>query len=80
MKTTSMTSDDFCTALGKELRQIRETAGLSRQQLAERSGVHRNSIANYEGGADLPVMTFIRLCVAMGAGCAQTLARVLENK
>jgi hypothetical protein len=30
MKTTSMTSDDFCTALGKELRQIRETAGLSR--------------------------------------------------
>jgi hypothetical protein len=42
--------------------------------------VHRNSIANYEGGADLPVMTFIRLCVAMGAGCAQTLARVLENK
>jgi transcriptional regulator with XRE-family HTH domain len=55
------------------------TAGLSRQQLAERSGVHRNSIANYEGGADLPVMTFIRLCVAMGAGCAQTLARVLEK-
>lgn len=74
-----MDYEQFCTALGEELRRIRESAGLSRQQLAERTGVHRNSIANYEGGADLPVMTFIRLCVAMGASCAETLERVFQG-
>jgi DNA-binding XRE family transcriptional regulator len=79
MKTLSMDYDQFCAALGEELRRIREEAGLSRQQLADRTGIHRNSIANYEGGADLPVMTFIRLCVAMGASCADTLARVMEG-
>ena len=74
-----MNFEQFCTALGAELRRIRETAGLSRQQLADRSGIHRNSIERYEAGADMPVMTFIRLCVAMGESCAQTLERVFRN-
>jgi len=73
-----MNYEQFCSALGAELRRIREAAGLSRQQLADRSGISRNSIERYEAGADMPVMTFIRLCVAMGASCGEILERVFR--
>jgi transcriptional regulator with XRE-family HTH domain len=79
MRTFNMEYDQFCSALGEELRRIREEAGLSQQQLADRVGIHRNSVANYEGGMDVPVMTFIRLCVAMGASCSETLERTFVN-
>jgi transcriptional regulator with XRE-family HTH domain len=52
--------------LGEQLLKARRLARLSRQQLAVRAGVHRNSIHRYECGADMPITTFIRLCAAMG--------------
>jgi DNA-binding XRE family transcriptional regulator len=76
MRTVSMSYEKFCRALGQELRRIREEVGLSRQQLADRTGIARTSIERYEAGFDMPVMTFIRLCVAMGHSCADTLERV----
>lgn len=79
MTTYSMNHQVFSVALGEELRRIREEGGLSRQQLADRSGISRTSIERYEAGADVPVMNFIRLCVAMGASCAETLQRVFQS-
>lgn len=67
----------FRVALGRELRRIREAEGVSRQQLQNRTGISRNSIERYEGGADVPVMTFVRLCVALGRGCGEILDRAL---
>jgi transcriptional regulator with XRE-family HTH domain len=76
VKTTVLTPEEFCRRMGAELRRIREDAGLSRQQLGERTGIHRNSIERYERGADVPIMTFVRLCVAAGASCAEILDRI----
>lgn len=72
-----MNAEQFCTALGKELRRIRESEGVSRQQLQLRTGISRNSIERYEAGADVPVMAFIRLCIALGHGCGEILDQVL---
>lgn len=78
METMTGAAPRFCIQLGRELRQVREDAGLSRQQLSDRTGIHRNSIERYEAGADMPVMTFIRLCVAMGVSCPEILNRALS--
>ena len=40
--------------LGDRLRKAREIAGLEMRDLAERTGVHRQSIARYEQGAATP--------------------------
>jgi transcriptional regulator with XRE-family HTH domain len=76
VKTTASSPEEFCRRMGAELRHFREQAGLSRQQLGDRTGIHRNSIERYERGADVPIMTFIRLCVAMGASCGEILDRI----
>jgi predicted transcriptional regulator len=75
---TEDAEDQARQALGRELRRIREQVGLSRQQLADQTGIHRNSIERYEAGADVTVTIFIRLCVAMGQECAATLERVFR--
>jgi transcriptional regulator with XRE-family HTH domain len=67
---------DFCKRMGRELRHFRTAAGLSRRELAGRCGIHANSILRYELGADVPMMTFVRLCVAMGASCGEILDRI----
>lgn len=77
---TTTQAERFCRELGSELRRIREEAGLSRLQLEQRSGIHRNSIERYEAGADVPIMTFVRLAVAMGASCREILDRVIPEQ
>ena len=72
-----MSYNEFCAAMGRELRRIRRESGWSRQRLADRSGISRSSIERYEAGDDMPVMSFIRLCVALGESCGAFLDRVL---
>ena len=43
------------------LRQARELAGLSAGELAERAGLHRVTIANYERGMNCPDETWARI-------------------
>jgi transcriptional regulator with XRE-family HTH domain len=49
---------DFDPAL---LRQARELSGLSAAQLAERAGLHRVTVANYERGMHCPPETWGRI-------------------
>ena len=49
------------------LRQARELAGLSAGQLAERAGLHRVTIANYERGMHCPPATWAKVERALRA-------------
>ena len=60
-------ADRFLCFLGADLRRIRESAGISRETVQMRSGVHRNTIARYENGEANPnLKTLIMLTNALG--------------
>jgi transcriptional regulator with XRE-family HTH domain len=64
MNTTTNT-----TTLGERLYRLRQQAGLTLTELAERTGVGSESISMYERGAKAPTLaTLFRL--AKGLGCA----------
>ena len=48
---------------GERLRMIREKAGLTQNQLAKKTGIHRNSIGGYERDVNEPSI-FILCCLA----------------
>lgn len=72
-----MTAEKFCADLGEEIRRGRITSGMSQEDLGRRIGVHRNSIARYEAGADIPMVLFVRVCKALGLHAKEVLDRVL---
>lgn len=49
------------------LRQARELAGLTAAGLAERAGLHRVTVANYERGMHCPAETWARIEKALRA-------------
>ena len=52
------------------LRELREAAGLTQQQLADRSGTGWRTIAHLEGGDRQPSWgTVLALCQALGVTC-----------
>ncbi len=60
-------TDRFFRSLGAALQRIRESAGISRETLQMRSGIHRNTIARYENGEANPnLKTLIMLTNALG--------------
>src|SRR5438105_370867 len=54
--------------LGAQLRELRERAGLTQQQLATRAGLSWSTVAHIEQGRkpDLRVSTLVRLAGALG--------------
>lgn len=53
--------------LGTKLKALREAAGLSQRQLAERAGLHQTYVANVESGRQaLPAERLAGLAVAIG--------------
>jgi hypothetical protein len=42
-------------------------------------GLHRNSVARYEGGDDMPIMAFVRMCVALDTRAGTVLDEVLRG-
>jgi transcriptional regulator with XRE-family HTH domain len=57
-------------AFGGRLRQLREAAGLSQAQLAEKAGMHRFSVAKIERGERVPGWdTVLALGKALGVPC-----------
>ena len=47
------------THVGMSLYRIREDADVSRERLQQKSGIHRNTIVNYENGAASPTLRVI---------------------
>ena len=45
--------------VGKSLYRIREDADISRERLQQKTGIHRNTIVNYENGAASPTLRII---------------------
>lgn len=74
-----MNYEQFCAALGAAIRARRLDKGLTQEQLAAKVGLHRNSVNRYEGGDDMPVMAFVRLCVALGTPAAEVLEEVMNG-
>jgi transcriptional regulator with XRE-family HTH domain len=55
---------------GGRLREIREGAGLTQKELADRAGLTREGVAQLETGRREPAWrTVVALCQALGAKC-----------
>ncbi len=51
--------DESCFRFGKAVRRIREAAGFSQEQLADRAGIHRTYIGGIERGERNPTLVTI---------------------
>ena len=56
---------------GDKLRELRDAAGMTRELLAERSGVSAIAIKQYESGArvNIPVPIMLKIAAALGETC-----------
>lgn len=62
-----MDTNDYLTAFGKAVRSERQRAGLSQEDLAEQSGLHRTYIGGIERGERNPtLLTTLRIATALG--------------
>lgn len=68
--------EDVQRALGKNLRQARERAGLTQEAVAERSGVHPTEVSRIEAGKRDPrIATVVALADAVGVSVSDLLVR-----
>jgi transcriptional regulator with XRE-family HTH domain len=57
---------------GEKLRQLREDAKLTQEELAERAGTSRVTVVRLETGARYPGWDMVRqLCKALGVRCTE---------
>lgn len=66
-------------ALGKILAEARIAAEVSRQQLADRLDVHRNTVYRVETGEPLSADLFVKWCNELAIDAAETFKRMLES-
>ena len=63
-------------ALGRAVRTYRQDLGLSQEELADRSGMHRTYVGGIERGErNLALENLIRLSLALGVPPSELLAR-----
>jgi transcriptional regulator with XRE-family HTH domain len=66
-------------SLGEELRNARQTAGLTQEALGFRAGVDRSYISDLERDQQSPTLAMLfRLCEALGVRASHLIARVEE--
>lgn len=74
-----MKAEQFQTELGAEIRRLREEKKWSQERLGAKIGIHRNTLARYEAGDDMPVMVFLRVCTALGSHGKDVLEKILPD-
>lgn len=73
-------SENLDTAIGRRLAQLRETAGLTRTELAAKSGVPLSElIAHEDGTLRLGASRMFKICMVLGAKPADLLAGIQED-
>lgn len=62
--------------LGSRIRELRLSAGMSQEMLAEKAGISPNTVSRIEGGlTEMYVETFRKLAQALGADAGDLLCR-----
>lgn len=64
---TKCMSTEMSPEPGERLRQERERLGLSQSTLAEKLGVHRNTVVRYEAGKREPAVEYLSALAELGA-------------
>jgi len=75
----TITQEKFQRKLGREICRLRLKQNKTQEQLAGEIGIHRNSLARYEAGADVPVIVFYRICNALGTHAKDVLEKILPD-
>ena len=72
--------ENLDSAIGRRLTQLRETAGLTRTELAAKSGVPLSElIAHEEGSLRLGASRMFKICTILGAKPADLLGGIQED-
>jgi transcriptional regulator with XRE-family HTH domain len=63
--------------LGARIRELRETAGISQEELADRAGLHRTYVGGIERGErNVGVLNLVQIARALKVKPADLLARI----
>lgn len=66
--------DDIRQRLARNLRKLRQEAGLSQEAFADQAGIHRTYISDLERGARNPTITVVdKLATALGVNAGRLL-------
>lgn len=67
--------------IGRELRNARDQAGLTQEQLAESAGVHRTYVSLLERDKKSPTLDVLfRLCDALGISAAKLIVAAERSR
>ena len=76
--TTPRTDQDVSNEFGERLRDLRSTAGLSQERLAQDAGVSWSTVSQIERGQRaVRLVTLLRLAVALGTDPAELVRGLL---
>lgn len=71
---------NLAAVFGKEIRRVRQEAGLSQEELAYRAGIHRTYISQLERGLKAPSLEVVfRICAALGQEPHELIKRVNQK-
>ena len=72
--------DDLPIRLGRLLRKIRTSKGLSQEKLAELAGLHRTYIGMVERGEkNISLINYVRISLALGTPPQELIAKLYDN-
>ena len=73
-------ADTLEGAFGSVLRQLRETKGLSQEELADRCGIHRTYVSQLERGLKSPTLRLVwQICTSLQVNPLSLIADVQKH-